>query len=490
MDNQKSKFLALSIVGLMLAFGTFGFPPVTFAQSDYGYVDMSSGGTGDYGSSDTSCCSDYGYTDMSPSYSDYGYTDLSPNTSDYGYTDLSPNTSDYGYADLSPNTSDYGYTDLSPNDYGYADLSPNTYSSATPDYAYTDYSSAGGSGYSNQSYGSTGGYSTPVYSVTNPSYGSYAYSTPGTGYSSIPTYRPATGYSATPIYTPAPVNHSSNPAPIVYNTPVQQQQQQTAAAQPIIINNNNTNTNTNNNPNTNTLTNNNTAPIVQAAPQYTVAYIYPQTVAQTPVSCSNAITINGATTLSWTSSGANTAILSNGIGSVATQGSLIARPNSTVNYVLTVYGQGTTATCNVIVDVGGGYPQVSLTQIPYTGFDFGPVGDAIYWAALLSFAVASAYLLVYYRGGAVALATAMISGRSKGTIRPVNFTEAPAETVVPVEAPVIPIIEEKAPAAVNTRIASVAFNLPVAEPRRMTSDAMIVNHSKNGSAPRIVITRG
>jgi hypothetical protein len=44
------------------------------------------------------------------------------------------------------------------------------------------------------------------------------------------------------------------------------------------------------------------------------------------------------------------------------------------------------------------YPQVSLTQIPYTGFDFGSFGDSIYFAALAAFGVAAAYLLAYYAG--------------------------------------------------------------------------------------------
>ncbi|MDB5187700.1 MAG: hypothetical protein JWO50_220 [Candidatus Kaiserbacteria bacterium] len=39
--------------------------------------------------------------------------------------------------------------------------------------------------------------------------------------------------------------------------------------------------------------------------------------------------------------------------------------------------------------------KVRLTQIPYTGFDFGPVGNSIYWLALFLFALSAAYLLIY-----------------------------------------------------------------------------------------------
>jgi hypothetical protein len=151
--------------------------------------------------------------------------------------------------------------------------------------------------------------------------------------------------------------------------------------------------------------------------------------------------------------------------------------------MLTVYGpQGNRATCNVTISVAGS--SVSLTQIPYTGFDFGPVGNSIYWAAILAFAVAAAYLLVYYRGGALALATEMIAGRSvRSTFKPVTFTDKPA---------VAAVAHETVAPVVNARLASVGqsfSNLPVAETRRATSDAMIVSHAKGTEAPRIIITR-
>jgi len=47
-------------------------------------------------------------------------------------------------------------------------------------------------------------------------------------------------------------------------------------------------------------------------------------------------------------------------------------------------------------------PNVSLSQIPYTGFDFGPLGDSLYWLALVAFALSAAYLLLYYQGGVYA----------------------------------------------------------------------------------------
>jgi hypothetical protein len=393
-QSKTQNIFAFALVGLLVAFISFGAAGKVFAQDDGG---------------------DYGTATYGDDGDDYGSATYS--SDDYGTATYSPD--DYGTATYSPDTSDYGTATYSPDDYGTATYSPNpTYSSDG------DYSTGGG-------YSSGGGYS-----VTSPSYGSSVYSTPGLGggYASSVYTTPGTGFASTPIYTPTPVTHTSTPAPIVYSTPVQtpvvyntpvQTQTQTVAAtaaQPIIINNNNTNTNTN--------TNVNTAPVtpVATAP---VQYIAVAHVAQ-------------------------------------------AAP-----YIA---------------------PSVSLTQIPYTGFDFGPIGDSIYWAALLAFAVAAAYLLVYYRGGAFTLATAMVTGRS--SIKPMNFTEAEEETVAPVEAHAdthtttrtVTTVTHAAPVApVNARLASMVqaiHNLPTAEVRRMTSDAMIVNHSTDGSAPRIVITRG
>ena len=54
------------------------------------------------------------------------------------------------------------------------------------------------------------------------------------------------------------------------------------------------------------------------------------------------------------------------------------------------------------------YPTVSLTQIPYTGFDFGTLGDTIYWLSIIAVAVSAAYLLVYYHGGTYAFASDLV----------------------------------------------------------------------------------
>ena len=83
-----------------------------------------------------------------------------------------------------------------------------------------------------------------------------------------------------------------------------------------------------------------------------------------------------------------------------------------MNYVTTVYGQnGQTATCNTYITVGNSYPSVTLSQIPYTGFDLGTMGDMLYWAFLALFALAAGYLTVYYKGGMATFAGGMIPAR-------------------------------------------------------------------------------
>lgn len=143
---------------------------------------------------------------------------------------------------------------------------------------------------------------------------------------------------------------------------------------------------------------------------------------------------------------------------------------------MTVYGyNGQSATCSTYV---AGYvapaPYVSLTQIPYTGFDFGPVGNAMYWVSLLAFAAAGAYLMIYYRGGALAFATAMAPVRK--------------QKFAPVVAPKAPILIEKeaALAAAEIKVQPV-----VAALRKVagTIDTMAIVASKDGSMPKIVIQR-
>ena len=258
-----------------------------------------------------------------------------------------------------------------------------------------------------------------VYGNTTTDVGGVGYSEEnyGTSYASGSSYG---GSSYTPSFSfSAPASHYSNPA--VYSAPQQQQQQQQvqsiAQAQPINIVNNNTNTNTNVNtvtPSTSTV-----VPIYQTPVQYPVQYTYPQN----------------------------------------------------YNYQAYNYPSYTPVYTPTYVAPS---PSISLSQIPYTGFDFGPVGNAMYYLSLLAFAAAGAYLLVYYSGNAMSFATAGFRTISKSRIvnAPAKLVQATAKQIEKaVEAPVLSPIQ----------------NLAVAE--HGTTDSMVLTHSKDGSAPRIVITR-
>jgi hypothetical protein len=348
----------------------------------------------------------------------------------------------------------------------------------------------GGVGYSEENYatgettGSTGS-SGGSYSTGSSGYGGYGgqttFSAPGYSYSA-------------PISYSAPVQAQQyiSPRPVEQ----QQQQQQIVQAQPNVTTTTTTNTCTGNSCNyTNSSINGSynstvsTAPVIpvyQAPVTYPVQYVYPQqpsypvyptyynnnynnvycTITASPSSVEN----GQPAYLTWSAPNATSAWLSDGIGSVAVNGSLAVRPNLSETYTLTVSGYGGTNTCTTYVTVAGAYPYVSLSQIPYTGFDFGTMGDAIYWLSLLSFAVAGAYLLVYYRGGMLALA-GNAAGRSASSAAsaPVKIVQAAAKRIDTVMAPV--------------------FSKASPETANATSDAMIVAHSKNGEAPRIVITR-
>src|SRR3989344_1238312 len=245
-----------------------------------------------------------------------------------------------------------------------------------------------------------------------------SYSQPNQNYSQ-PSYRPspsptfyAPGYSA-------PQQPRTNTV-YVPQQQQQQQQQQGGGGGPVNIVNNNVNTNTNTN----------VAPVSQATPQTIVQYVaqpnpiyypvyqptynYPVQNTQLPYCVITATTgYNGLVTLSWSSSYATSAYISPSVGSVAPNGSTSLYNYGNSIYTMTVSGQGGSNTCRTSYVQPVQTPTVSLTQIPYTGFDLGPVGNAMYWLSLLSFAVAGASLLVYFlprlmadkagRGGAFAL---------------------------------------------------------------------------------------
>ena len=264
----------------------------------------------------------------------------------------------------------------------------------------------------------------------------------------------------------------------------------------------NTNVNTITNTNVNNIDNSNNSingsfntsvtkltPVAQAPVQYPVQYVFPPTYQQPTyqntyctLTASPAYIQNGqAAYLSWTSYGATSAWLSDGIGMVAPNGSLAVRPNVSTTYTLTVSGYGGTRTCQAYVNVSGAAPYVALSQIPYTGLDLGTFGNALYWAGLLSFALASAYLVLYYRGGASILFPSILGGG----VRMVKAERASGKVAAPA------MFTNHAPArAFSPAVSRRALEtLPVSSVNAL-KDSMAVVRSEGGEAPRIVVTRG
>lgn len=213
----------------------------------------------------------------------------------------------------------------------------------------------------------------------------------------------------------------------------------------------------------------------------------------------NPLTIqNGQTSyLTWNSTGASSAWLSDGLGNVGMNGSLTVRPENSRTYTLTVTDtSGRTQTCNTYVTVSGGYnPYISLTQIPYTGFDFGPMGNLLYWIALAGFALAAGYLVIYYlprlalsKAGLPAHGFRMPALATSG--RPTLSRLPVADSSGGISAPAIfrregsTATAHKAPVVTSSPSAKNSTHSTIAAAR----DSMDFARSESG-APRIVITR-
>ena len=518
-NSLKNSFFVAVLAATLLI--VLGMQPLEVRAEDY-YADWGTDGTGytaDWGTDGTGYTADWG-TDGSDYYADWG-SDGSDYYADWG-------TDGTNYADDVP--SGVNYLDDVPVNYlddvpaNYLDDVGLQYS---PDCGcYEQYIYEEGVMYTESSSGSFGSSGSQFASASMPSF-------------SMPSFGRAPSTSYAPSY-PQP---RPQPQP-VYQQPrqqQQQQQQQQGGGQPINIVNTNTNTNTNTNVNTAPVT-----PVYQAPVTYPVQYVYPhQPVYPTyltyptyptypaqnaycVITASPSSIVNGqAAYLTWSSSGATSAWISDGIGQVAVNGSLAVRPNNSTMYTLTVSGNGGTRTCTAYVTVQGSY--ISLSQIPYTGFDAGLLGNALYWLSLISFALAGAYLTVYYlprnvfgsagtAGTANTLAFApstgstsspqVRSGQAGSSLRARKHNAVALETVqIPEESKVevveIPsfakatkgeAVETMTPLGRSTTTGEaspidVMEFLPVASVAHSTKDAMQVLPSNDGGAPRIVITR-
>ncbi len=131
------------------------------------------------------------------------------------------------------------------------------------------------------------------------------------------------------------------------------------------------------------------------------------------------ISSGGKATLSWGGNAISDVFINNGIGTITSiTGSTDISPTiGTHNYIgtFTMFsGQKLTCSSTLTVNSGGGTqpPIVTLTilhkptilhplalvylsQIPYTGLDFGTIGTIIYWLILTVFSVVIAYILLF-----------------------------------------------------------------------------------------------
>ncbi|MBM3261008.1 hypothetical protein FJY93_01175 [Candidatus Kaiserbacteria bacterium] len=525
MNNTYSQKIAIMSVGAIFALGGM-IPSVAFAQ--YDYYDTSAYGY-DGGSYDGGCCS-YDYYDTS-AYNDYYDT----SAYNYDYYDTSAyndyyDTSAYNY-DYYDTSAYNDYYDTSYPDYGFGGYNYGNY--ASPMYSYTpSYGGIGGfGGYGGYGgYATGGGYFVdsgpiPTWPINTGWPSGFGHSMAGPVVVGTPSG--PVGQTQTQSQSQGNTQTQSNPISISItpstpgipsNQTVTQNTTASASTGPINnstsvgpIKNTTTNTNTTGN-NTNTITvngqpititntniNNNPAPVFQTPIQQLINYTFPAN-RQAPT-CTISVSSsyynsysNSPVTLSWSSTNAYTASISPNVGSVNPNGSTTVYPVSgTTIYTMTVYGEGGTGTCQtqVVYQAQPVYqppvyvpqppvyvppqvpvkPYVSLSQIPYTGFDFGPVGNGLYWAALLSFAIAAAYLAVYYKGGfALALGTA-------GSRR-----AQPAKTQTAATA----VAEKKTSSTPST----VLTDLPTREVRNATSDTMVIAQAHNADEmPRIFINR-
>ncbi|MCE9541415.1 hypothetical protein K8R03_02545 [Candidatus Kaiserbacteria bacterium] len=453
----------------------------------------------DGGSGDGSCC-DYvdtswdngGYVDTS--WDSGGYVDTSwdspyVDTSwDSPYVDTSW---DSPYVDTSWNSSPYvdtswdsPYVDTSWNSSPYVDTSwQNAYADVyTYNYANQQYDNQSAYNYGS-SYGTN--YLSSLYSGGGSSYTPPRY-TPPTTYTP-PTYVPP---QPQPQYCPAGTTgtypNCHYPQPVYTNNT--SNYCTNGSCNSSYVDNSYVNNSINGSFNTNIANSGNsnysvTAPVYQVTPQPIVQYQFTQPIVYTTPTYYNqnlycAISVTGGygsgmVSLTWTSTGATSAYISPIVGYVNPNGSTSFYANGNNVYSLTVTGPGGTYTCRTQAVASA--PYVSLSQIPYTGFDFGPVGNALYWMGLISFAVAAAYLVLYYQGGAFALAGSML-----GSVRRVDHVSAAEATIEEAPAPAHVHEEETSPVAALEA-------LPVSDAQPM-KDSMFIQRGHDGT-PRIVINR-
>lgn len=178
------------------------------------------------------------------------------------------------------------------------------------------------------------------------------------------------------------------------------------------------------------------------------------------------ITTGDSVELSWTSSNVTSGFINNNVGTTSpvSSGKITLFPPESTTYVGTFTGPFGTTTCQVGLTVskgpggctgncGGGLNQpnvvlfkkpgeqtlsfVSLSQIPYTGFEAGPFLTALFWLAVMVWSVGMAYIFVG-KGGLRFITERVLQLQPQGvrTYQEYDYDAAPQEPEV-VETPVM-----------------------------------------------------
>ena len=197
------------------------------------------------------------------------------------------------------------------------------------------------------------------------------------------------------------------------------------------------------------------------------------------------ITSGQAVTLSWDNLRTDRAILRDSFGNLIADSrtnainedkdSRVFRPTRSTDYTLTVYNGNTTRTCTVGTQVVGGVSLtgtrgqdgILLSNVPYTGFEAGPVLTFIFYSALGLWGIAVAYALVAKKAAVAAVATA--AAHTPAVVAPIAATT----TFAPEAVENLPFIDD-ASAIVDTEDA-----LRTLEARAHAQQALISSDALN-----------
>ncbi len=476
-------------VALLIACASFGISSTVANAADIGeFGDFGGASGGYYGGQEFAANNYYGGQEFAAD-NYYGGQEFSSNGY-FGGQEFSNNGDYFGGMEFANKGDYYGGMEFSNSG---TSLTTDTYDvyEALDTYAAQSYGSTGSFGGGSFGGGSTGGYSSGGRSGGS-SFGGY--STPSFSSSGGCT----TCHSQTPNY-PAPVCITCNypvPTPVPHPVPTC-----TTCGGSNVTNTNIKTTNTytdnsiNGSFNTNVHGDGNVvgggyqgvavATLAPVVPQHPIVYQQQIAAPYCVINLTNAGAYNAQATLVWSSSNAQNAYISQ-VGAVAPNGQRFVTGYTNQTYSLTVTGQGGTYTCNTqpwaptYVAPTPINPSVSLTQIPYTGLALSPFAQAMYWLSLMSVAAAGGYLLVYYKGGALAFAGAALSRRQNHIV----VSETSEQDTTEVEAPETENEGETEPqvSPVNMR----TFLPTMAETQ--TRDAMQMIRNAAG-VPQIIISR-